>query len=58
MKASEQKIKKMFGVKIEKFYKKDYSLGMCLTYDGFEGECYLFINAIKWTISIGLLNKN
>lgn len=44
-----------WGCKVDKMRDGDYSFGVCLTIDGFYGECYIFINLVKWTISIGKL---
>ena len=46
--------KKRFG-KIKKKIDSGISLGACISYDKYSKECYLFINLIKWGISIGWL---
>ena len=45
---------KRFGIKVDKI---DWGLsfGTCISYDKYGKECYLFINLIKWGISIGWL---
>lgn len=45
---------KRFGIKVDKI---DWGLsfGVCISYDKYAKECYLFINLIKWGISIGWL---
>ena len=50
----EDKEYKRFGIKV---YKIDsgLSFGACISYDKYTKECYLFINFIKWGISIGWL---
>ena len=45
---------KSFGIKIGKIY-RGISFGACISYDKYEKECYLFVNLIKWEISIGWL---
>lgn len=45
-----------FGIKVDKI-DCGYSLGMCLSVETFSKECYLYINLVKWSISIGLLSK-
>ena len=45
---------KRFGIKVEKI-ESGLSFGVCISYDKYMKECYLFINLIKWGISIGWL---
>ena len=45
-----------FGIKIDKQWEGFWSLGSCISHTCF-GETYLFINLIKWSISIGWLAK-
>ena len=40
-----------FGIKIDKIDKHMWSIGSCLTHCF--SETFLFINLIKWSISIG-----
>lgn len=42
-----------FGIKIDKQWEGMWSIGSCITHS-FE-ETYLFINLVKWSISIGWL---
>ena len=42
-----------FGIKVDKQWKGSWSLGICLSH-AFD-ETYVYINLIKWSISIGLL---
>jgi hypothetical protein len=43
-----------FGIKIDKTYKGQWSIGLCLSH--WDNETYLFINLFKWSISIGWLD--
>ena len=45
-----------FGIKIDKQWEGFWSLGSCISHTCC-GETYLFINLIKWSISIGWLAK-
>lgn len=45
---------KRFGVKVDEI-DSGLSLGVCLSYDKYAKECYLFINLFKWSVSIGWL---
>ena len=45
---------KRLGIKIDEI-DRGLSFGACLSYDKYAKECYLFINLIKWGISIGWL---
>ena len=45
---------KRFGIIIDEI-DRGLSLGACLSYDKYTKECYLFINFLKWGISIGWL---
>lgn len=45
---------KRFGIKVEKI-ESGLSFGVCISYDKYMKECYLFINLIKWCVSIGWL---
>lgn len=45
---------KKFGVKVYKIY-TGLSFGACFTHDKYAKECYLFIDLIKWRVSIGWL---
>ena len=45
---------KGFGIKVDKI-DMGLSFGVCISYDKYAKECYLFINLIKWVISIGWL---
>ena len=42
---------KRFGIKVEKI-ESGLSFGVCISYDKYMKECYLFINLIKWCVSI------
>ena len=45
---------KRFGIKVDKI-ESGLSFGVCISYDKYAKEYYLFINLIKWGISIGWL---
>ena len=45
---------KRLGIKVDKI-DQGLSFGTCNAYDKYGKECYLFINLIKWGISIGWL---
>ena len=45
---------KRFGIKVNKIY-QGLSFGICISYDKYMKEGYLFINLIKWEVSIGWL---
>ena len=45
---------KRFGIKVDKI-ESGLSFGVCISYDKYMKECYLFINLIKWEVSIGWL---
>ena len=45
---------KRFGIKVEKI-ESGLSFGVCISYDKYMKEYYLFINLIKWCVSIGWL---
>ena len=45
---------KRFGIKVDEI-DRGLSFGVCLSYDKYAKECYLFINIFKWGISIGWL---
>ena len=45
---------KRFGIKVDEI-DSGLSFGVCLSYDKYMKECYLFINLFKWCISIGWL---
>lgn len=45
---------KRFGISLEKI-DSGLSFGVCISYDKYAKECYLFINLFKWGISIGWL---
>ena len=45
---------KRFGIRVDKI-DMGLSLGVCISYDKYAKECYLFINLFKWGISIGWL---
>jgi len=49
------KCPRYFGVSVKKMIKGDYSIGACISYDGWFGECYLFLNLIKWTVTIAMM---
>lgn len=42
-----------FGIRVDKQWDKMWSVGACISHS-FE-ETYLFINLVKWSISIGWL---
>lgn len=42
-----------FGIKVDKVSERMWSIGICLSHC-FD-ETYLFINLVKWSISIGWL---
>lgn len=43
-----------FGIRVSKI-DMGILLGACISYDKYSKECYLFINLIKWGVSIGWL---
>lgn len=45
---------KRFGIKVDEI-NSGLSFGVCISYDKYMKECYLFINLFKWCISIGWL---
>ena len=45
---------KRFGIRVSKI-DCGVSIGACISYDKYSKECYLFINLIKWGVSIGWL---
>ena len=45
---------KRFGIKVNKI-DQGLSFGVCISYDKYMKECYLFINLINWEVSIGWL---
>ena len=45
---------KRFGIRVDKI-EQGLSFGVCISYDKYMKECYLFINLIKWCVSIGWL---
>lgn len=45
---------KRFGIKVNKI-DPGLSFGICISYDKYMKECYLFINLIMWEVSIGWL---
>lgn len=45
---------KRFGIRVDKI-DMGLSFGVCISYDKYAKECYLFINLIKWEVSIGWL---
>ena len=45
---------KRFGIRVDKI-DMGLSFGVCISYDKYAKECYLFINLIKWGVSIGWL---
>lgn len=45
---------KRFGIKVDKI-NMGLSFGVCISYDKYAKECYLYINLIKWGVSIGWL---
>ena len=45
---------KRFGIKVDEI-NGGLSFGVCISYDKYMKECYLFINLIKWEVSIGWL---
>lgn len=42
-------------IHVSKHISKDWSFGICLTYDSYLNETYIYINFFKWSISIGKL---
>ena len=42
------------GIKVDEI-DRGLSFGVCLSYDKYAKECYLYINLIKWGVSIGWL---
>lgn len=44
-----------FGIKVDKLWKEMWSIGACISHSF--NETYLFINLIKWSISIGWLEQ-
>lgn len=55
-KATEDTTKHYFGVNVENI-EQGLSFGMCLSYERYLGEFYLYINLFKWSISIGRLSR-
>lgn len=53
---TEEKAKHYFGVNVDKI-EEGFSFGMCLSYEKYSGEIYLYINLFKWSISIGRLSR-
>lgn len=49
-----EKQKGKFGVTSNKLIKGQWSFGFAITHD--EYETYLYINLIKWSIAIGILD--
>lgn len=45
---------KRFGIKVDKI-DGGLSFGVCISYDKYMEEWYLFVNLIKWVVSIGWL---
>lgn len=45
---------KRFGIKVDEI-DRGLSFGVCISYDKYAKECYLFINFFKWCVSIGWL---
>ena len=45
---------KRFGIKVDKI-NMGLSFGVCISYDKYAKECYLYINFIKLGVSIGWL---
>lgn len=45
---------KRFGIKVDEI-DRGLSFGICISYDKYAKECYLFINFFKWCVSIGWL---
>ena len=50
-----EKQKGKFGVTGYKLFKGQWSLGFAITHD--EYETYLYINFIKWSVAIGIIDK-
>lgn len=48
--------KTKFRIKIDKMSAHTWSFGICISH--WYDETYLFINAIKWSISIGFLSAD
>ena len=46
---------KRFGIRVDKIDMGLY-FWVCIAYDKYAKECYLFINLIKWEVSIGWLS--
>lgn len=44
-----------FGFNIVKLSEDQYSFGACISSGDWNGEreCYLYLNLVKWTVSIG-----
>lgn len=49
-----EKQKDKFGVTCNKLMKGQWSIGIAITHD--EYETYLYINLIKWSVAIGILD--
>ena len=45
---------KSFGIIVDEI-DRGLSFGVCISYDKYAKECYLFINLFKWCVSIGWL---
>lgn len=52
--STEDEYYKRFGISLEKI-DSGLSFGVCISYDKYMKEYYLFINLIKWCVSIGWL---
>ena len=51
----EQKLR--WGIVIDKLDKTQWSLGICISVWKEIGEAYIFLNLIKWTVSVGRIWK-
>jgi hypothetical protein len=49
-----EKQKGKFGVTGHKLIKGQWSIGIAITHD--EPETYLYINLLKWSVAIGILD--
>ena len=47
-----------FGIKIDKLWKHQFGIGICLYNWGKCKEKYLYLSLIKWTIKIGFIDKD
>lgn len=42
-----------FGIKVNKMWGNQFSIGICISH--WDDESYLYLNLFKWTVAIGFL---